>query len=206
MIYQIRSFARLCAAAATLASIALLHHGHVQMFIQDVYASLRRRLPASLRKHEAVLRPSLVQVYFEDPSVHYEAWVQRKTRSIEIGLHFEGERADNARSAEMLSEHAPEIARSLGRNAELEIWTRSWTRLHEQRPVDGDEWRPKYLLTPELVEEVAARLARYIEVLEPIVRKGRRAPRRASGPRSGAGGGTAPASGRRPSRARSRRA
>ena len=133
MVYQIRSFARLCAAAATLASIALLHHGHVQMFIQDVYASLRRKLPAPLRKHEAVLKPSLVQVYFEDPSIHYEAWVQRKTRSIEIGLHFEGEREENARWAEMLSERAPEIARALGPSAELETWTRSWTRLHESR-------------------------------------------------------------------------
>ena len=201
-----RLVAKLCTLAGALASIALLHHGHVQAFIADVYASLRSKLPASLRKHEAVLKPSLAQVYFHDPSVHYEVWVQRKTHSIEIGLHFEGEREANARWAELLSERAPEIARALGPSAELETWTRSWTRLHESRPIEGDEWRPKYLLTPVLVEEVAARLARYIEVLEPIVRKGRRSPRRASALQRGAGAGSAPASARRPQRARSRRA
>ncbi|MEX2159525.1 MAG: hypothetical protein WEB04_09010 [Dehalococcoidia bacterium] len=201
----LRLVTKLCTLAGALASIALLHHGHVQAFIADVYASLRRKLPASLRKHKAVLKPSLAQVYFDDPSVHYEVWVQRKTRSIEIGLHFEGEREANARWAELLSERAPEIARALGPSAELETWTRSWTRLHESRPIEGDEWRPKYLLTPELVEEAAARLARYIEVLEPIVRQLGGPTRRASAPRSAAGAGTAPASRAQQPRAELRR-
>jgi hypothetical protein len=187
---------KLLALAGALVSIALLHHGHVMQFIAAVYDSARRKLPPRLRKHEAVVKASLAQVHFGDPAVHYEVWVQRKTRSIEVGLHFEGERADNAHWAEALSERAAEIQAQLGPSAELEVWTRSWTRLHESHPVPGKEWRPKASLTPELVERIAARLARYIEVLEPMLREERKAMLRRGGvPQRARAGGSASRSG-----------
>jgi len=196
---------------AVIVWAALLHHGHVQAFIEDVYESLRRRLPRPLRKHEVRLQPSLFQVHFDNPAVHYEVWVQRKTRSIEIGLHFEGAREDNLRWADVLAGRAAELQAKLGPGAELEEWTRVWTRLHESRPVPGVEWRPKVSLTPELVEETAERIARYIEVLEPILREEKAAKRRrpspqAGAPRRGAGGGTASRSAAPRRQARSRRA
>jgi hypothetical protein len=133
----------------------------IRDFLLAVYDALPRLLPPPLRDHRWRVRFSLLQVYFESPTVHYEVWVQRKTGRIEVGLHFEGEAEENQRWAHAIGERAIEIQAQLGPGVELEEWTKSWARLHETRPLDGK-------LTPELAQDVAARVARFIEVLEPI--------------------------------------
>ncbi|MEX2159524.1 MAG: hypothetical protein WEB04_09005 [Dehalococcoidia bacterium] len=133
----------------------------IQDFLHAVYDALGARLPKPLRDHQWRVRWSLLQVYFETASVHYEVWVQKQKRRIEIGLHFEGERDENYRWAEALAPHALEIQAQLGPSVELEEWTQVWTRLHETVEFEGK-------LTPELAAEIAERLARFIEVLEPI--------------------------------------
>lgn len=164
---------KLTAAAAFVAALSLLHHGHIRTFLFAVYDGLPRRLPKRLRAHEWRVGPSMLQVYFGSPAVHYEVSVHRKARSVGIGLHFEGERDENYRWAEKLAERSMELQAKLGPEVEVEEWTRRWTRLHETLPVGGEEWRPSQDLTPELVEEVAERLARLISVLEPILAEGR---------------------------------
>jgi hypothetical protein len=161
--------AQLATLAGATAAIALLHHGHIAMFLAAIHDEVGRRLPSRFSKAQVRVEPSLLQVHFGDPLVHYEVWVQRKTRSIEIGLHFEGDRDSNRRWAELLAAQGPELQRQLGPGAELEDWTRKWTRLHETRPVPGDDWRPKRDLTSELAQDVAQRLVRYIQVLQPIL-------------------------------------
>jgi hypothetical protein len=140
------------------------HAGAVRIrdFLIAVYESTKKRLPKPLRRHQWRARFSLLQVYFETPAVHYEVWVQRKTARIEIGLHFEGDPDENFRWAATLAPRALEIQSRLGGSVELEEWTRSWTRLHETRAIDGK-------LDERLVEETAQRLCEFIEVLEPIV-------------------------------------
>ncbi len=145
--------------------LALWHDSlavRIRDFLLLVYDALPQKLPEALREHRWRVRWSLLQVYFERPAVHYEVWVQRKARRIEIGLHFEGERGESYRWAEALAPRALEIQAQLGPSVELEEWTSSWTRLHESRSLEGD-------LTEALAEEVAGRLARFIEVLEPIL-------------------------------------
>ena len=151
-------------------SRAFWHHGAVRIrdFLLLVYDALSPHLPEPLRDHKWRVRFSLLQVYFERPAVHYEAWVQRKTRRIEIGLHFEGEPEENYRWAAALAPRALEIQSELGPAIELEEWTRSWTRLHETRTLDGR-------LTEELATEIGERLAQFIEVLEPILEEERAA-------------------------------
>ena len=134
----------------------------IRDFLLLTYDALPRQLPEPLRDHQWRVRWSLLQVYFERPTVHYEVWVQRKARRIEVGLHFEGEREESQRWAQALAPRALEIQAQLGPSVELEEWTRSWTRLHETLPLAGD-------LTDELAQELAQRLARFIEVLEPIL-------------------------------------
>ena len=163
------SLVKLAALSALVGATALRHHGHIIMFLDGVQAALSRRLPKRLRGRSRRPRASVLQIFFEAPNIHYEVSVQRKARSLEIGLHFEGDREENGRWAQALAPRALEIQAQLGPNVELEKWTRNWTRLHESRPVGGDEWRPSRDLTEELTEEVAARLARFIEVLEPIL-------------------------------------
>lgn len=134
----------------------------IRDFLSIVHDALSRRLPQPLRDHQWRVRFTLLQVYFQSPAVHYEVWVQRKNGRIEIGLHFEGEREENYRWASALGGRALEIQAQLGPRVELEEWTQSWTRLHETWPLSGD-------LTEELAAEAAGRLARFIEVLEPIL-------------------------------------
>ena len=138
----------------------------IQDFLNLVYDGLPGQLSAELRKHDWRVRWSLLQVYFEKPAVHYEVWVQRKARRIELGLHFECEREKSYRWAEVLAPRAIEIQAQLGQNVELEEWTKSWTRLHETLHLDAD-------LSEALAADVAQRLARYIEVLEPILQEER---------------------------------
>ena len=107
------------------------------------------------------IRFSLLQFYRDDPRIHYEVWLQRKTGRIEIGLHFEGEREVNYRWAAALSGRMPEIQAQLGPSIELEEWTRSWTRLHQTVPLG--------VLSEETARDVAARLVRLLRVMEPIL-------------------------------------
>ena len=140
----------------------------IRDFLNLVYDELPGQLPEQLREHDWRVRWSLLQVYFEKPAVHYEVWVQRKARRIELGLHFECEREESYRWAEVLAPRAIEIQAQLGQNVELEEWTKSWTRLHETLHLDAD-------LSEALAADVARRLARYIEVLEPILAEERAA-------------------------------
>ena len=64
--------------------------------------------------------------------------------------------------AAVIAPRALEIQAQLGPDVELEEWTKSWVRLHETQALVGD-------LTEERALAVAERLARFIEVLEPIL-------------------------------------
>ncbi len=134
----------------------------VRDFLNAVYEGLLEQLPKRYRKHESRIRFGYLQVYFNSPAVHYEAWVQRRASRIELGLHFEGERDANYRWAELLGARALEVQAQMGGEIELEEWTEAWTRLHETRRFTG-------ALSQELADEVAARMCRFIEVMEPIL-------------------------------------
>ena len=108
---------------------------------------------------------SLIGFYYEDPKVHYEVWLQPRLRRVEIGLHFEGPAAANLRGLERVSEHAGEIVERLGPGVEGELWDKGWTRVHEG--IVLEERKPAY------ARRLAARMAAFIEVLEPIRRSGR---------------------------------
>lgn len=140
----------------------------IRDFLSLLYDTLSRQLPEPLREHQWRIRWSLLQVYFDSPTLHYEVWVQRKTRRIEIGLHFEGKQEENYRWAEALAPRALEIQAQLGANVELEEWTRLWTRLHETYYMEGD-------LSDDMAKEIARRVARFIEVMEPILAQERTA-------------------------------
>ncbi len=130
-------------------------------FLIRVRELAEAKLPPEARRFDGRLRMSLMQLYHGDPRIHYEVWLQRKTGRIEIGLHFEGERDDNYRWAQILSERVLEIRSQLGPGAELEEWTRSWTRLHQTVPLAH--------LDDALAEQVADRLAAMMRVMEPIL-------------------------------------
>jgi hypothetical protein len=104
---------------------------------------------------------SFVQVIFDDPRIHYECWVQRRSAALEVGLHFEGVRDFSYAWAGLLAEHMADVRSRLGPEPELEEWTASWARLHER-------WDMPTLDEP-LAERAAARLVAYVGVLQPLV-------------------------------------
>src|SRR3972149_1371240 len=105
------------------------------MRIRDFLMLGRERLgpppPSEFRSFQARVRFTLLQVYFDHPSLHYEVWPQKKTGRIEIGLHFEGEGETNYRWAAVLAERMPEVQSALGPAMELEEWTPARTPPHQ---------------------------------------------------------------------------
>ena len=112
-------------------------------------------------KWETRQRFGYVQYWRGAHRLHYEVWVQRKTQRLEIGLHFEGDREWSYSCAEVLAEHAVEIAGAIGMEWELEEWTASWTRLHRAFPAPA--------LTAELADEAAERVVGLMLGMEPLL-------------------------------------
>jgi hypothetical protein len=133
----------------------------VRDFLMLVQERLEPLLPPTLRSFQARVRFTLLQVYFDHPSLHYEVWPQKKTGRIEIGLHFEGEPETNYRWAAVLAERMPEVLAALGPAMELEEWTPAWTRLHQTLPMGA--------LDESEATEAAERLATLIQTMEPIL-------------------------------------
>ncbi|MEX2247177.1 MAG: hypothetical protein WEC75_10870 [Dehalococcoidia bacterium] len=161
-------------AGVAMVFAALLHHGHIVMFLTEVREGLRRKGAARLRGSRIRQESSRLEVDFGDPAVHYVVAVHRKWRSLEIGLHFEGERADNERRLGLLAERSDAIRRRLGAGVEFETWTKQWTRVHESTVVcSSDDWSPKRDLTPALARSTVTRFLRFVRVLQPLVERER---------------------------------
>ena len=126
-------------------------------------AVTRARLPQNLRGFKSASRSWLCQLYYRDPRLHYEVWNLGERRGlIEIGLHFESQ--DRARNLALLagfSRRMVEVKASLGPQWEAEPWDKGWTKVYETVPYQpfGDD----------VLESIAARLARAIAVLQPIM-------------------------------------
>lgn len=140
--------------------------GDISLRIRDFLAIVRDAVLASAPPDGGPpyawrQRFSYLQFYRRDSRVHFEVWPQKKTGRLEVGLHFEGPREFSYAWAERLAERAGEIMAALGPDVELEEWTPAWTRLHRTVPFEA--------LTPELAEEAAALLRRFMGALQPMV-------------------------------------
>ncbi|HEX6350614.1 MAG TPA: hypothetical protein VF160_14650 [Candidatus Dormibacteraeota bacterium] len=130
-------------------------------FFSALPVALAGRLPAELRAFEHKRGfGRLMKFDYGDPGVHYEAWHHTATGRMEVGLHLEGPAAANEAGFRLLRGRLVEI-RHLLPHAELEPWDKGWYRLYEtfRAPV----------LSPEVLEGTAARLAAYITALHPIL-------------------------------------
>jgi len=93
----------------------------------------------------------------------YEVWNLGERRGlIEIGLHFESQ--DRVRNLALLagfSRRMVEVKASLGAQWEAEPWDKGWTKVYETVPYQpfGDD----------MLESIAARLARAMAVLQPMM-------------------------------------
>jgi hypothetical protein len=161
----------------------------VRDFLLLVQERLAPLLPAEMRSFQARIRFNLLQVYFDQPSIHYEVWPQSKTRRIEIGLHFEADGETNTAGPPYGRAHA-EVQAALGPAMELEEWTPTWTRLHHTLPMGA--------LDEQEADEAARRLAALIQTMEPMLEECR--PLLGMGPRPCASGTVARRAWRPPAR------
>lgn len=132
----------------------------VNEFLRLVVETTRPQLPARWRAFHIRSRFTLIQLYYAKSTIHYEVWVRGKEHVIEIGLHFESDRATNATLLNYFSKQAFEIKDQLGHEVEIEQWTASWTRVHQLLP---------YARLDEATAQAAAhRLMRMMETLQPM--------------------------------------
>jgi hypothetical protein len=132
-------------------------------FLEVLPDLVRQQLPPELNGFQATRRiTSLIKLYYERPSVHYEVWIQIRRKQVELGLHFEGAPDSNLRHLELLSQRSEEIQESLGPGVEIEKWDRGWTRVHETLPLEP--------LTDDFLVEVSFKLSGMMQALEPILR------------------------------------
>lgn len=129
--------------------------------LSKVVGGLRPLVPPELRGYRSSTGFGLIKLHYGNPKLHYEANHQARSRTIEIGLHFEADRFTNARLLGAFRVHQKKIERALP-TARLEEWDKGWTRIWE--PIGYEE------LDAKLQRDVADRLARYVNVLEPILR------------------------------------
>jgi len=100
------------------------------------------------------------QFWFGRKQFHFEVLL-RKRKFIEVGIHLEGKRSDNVSMYRFFEKNRKIIKESLGECAEIALWGKNWRRVYEHLPRTD--------LTDEQVENVAGRMAKYIEVLQPMV-------------------------------------
>lgn len=138
-------------------------------FFRSLPEAARPHLPPALRKFNSAQRYSwLVQLYYDDPALHYEVWhLGRQRDRLEIGLHFESRNHSlNERLLAGFSRYMFEVKHALGEQFEAEPWDKGWTKVYETWPL--------LPFTLEYHMRVARRLAEVIEGLHPIYQVMRR--------------------------------
>jgi hypothetical protein len=130
-------------------------------FFTALRQGLKTKLPAGLRRfHTMRGRGRLMKVYFDDVSIHYEAWHHAGAGRLEVGLHFEASAAENQAAFDFFRARIVAVKAGLPR-AELEPWDRGWSRLYETLPAAR--------LDDAVLGSAVECLAGYIVTLQPLV-------------------------------------
>jgi hypothetical protein len=122
---------------------------------------------AMARLTTAIPRPNrrvmwtILQLYYDDPQVHFELQPQGARSQVELGLHFEADVETNERRAQLVAAHAPALLEVLGPEWEMEEWTASWRRLHRVFPFER--------LTAELGRQIAEQFAALVTTVAPMI-------------------------------------
>ncbi|MSP11344.1 MAG: hypothetical protein EXR62_00160 [Chloroflexi bacterium] len=135
----------------------------LKAFFHDVSYQVRSALPADLQDLHTRNSSRMLQLYYDDPALHFEIWPVYKIERLEIGLHFEGNHATNEWLYRELASQIFDIKFELGHLVEVERWDRGWSRVHETLPLQSFD--------KAYQQEVTQRLVRYIVVLWPMVQQ-----------------------------------
>ena len=132
-------------------------------FIEILPEMVRQELPPEFSDFQVIgTMSTLIKLSYSVPSVHYEVWIRRRMKQLEVGLDFEGDGESNSVYLEMLGQRSTDIRSALGDAVELEEWDRGWTRVHQTMPLEP--------LDDDFLVEVSFTLSGMIRTLEPLVR------------------------------------
>ncbi len=135
-----------------------------KVFMQQIPDQVRVLLPPFLQSLRWKARSHLVQMYYDDPAVHYEVWPIRKLDVVEVGLHMESRNRElNDFLLRALDPLMFEVRAQLGPDVELERWSKGWAKLYRLRP-----W-PRF--DRDAMRGMATDVAAMIRVVEPMVRE-----------------------------------
>lgn len=136
---------------------------HNRDFLENLVELVRQQLPIEL-KNFLISGPTmnLVKFHYGYPKIHYEVWIQKRKREVEVGLHFEGEPEENHDKLLMLSKKWDLISDTLGQELDAESWGKGWTRIHETVLLEQ--------LDDDLLVELSLKLSGMIRTLEPLLR------------------------------------
>jgi hypothetical protein len=104
----------------------------------------------------------MAQLWSGNKQLHYEAWIRERLAVIEVGLHFEADALTNARLLAAFRARERAIRRALGPAVRIEGWDKGWARV----------WEPIELTTldSDFLARIGARIAAYVDALEPMLR------------------------------------
>jgi hypothetical protein len=139
---------------------------NVASFLRAVETRVRDRLSdgnfADFKTHVVVNRPygDYEKFWYHRSGFHFEVLVRKSY--VEIALHLESTKKLNLSIYRYLKNNYRKIRRALGEEAKVARWGRQhWRRVYEHMQIDE--------LSEDVAEQVATKLSRYIEALEPMV-------------------------------------
>jgi len=100
-------------------------------FLRRLPGAVQAKLPADLAGCSSGFGFSLVQLWYGNRALHYEAWLRHRQDVIEIGLHFEADPLTNMRLLAAFRARERVVRKGLGDGTHIEEWDRGWTRLWE---------------------------------------------------------------------------
>lgn len=130
-----------------------------QTFCRGLPRAIAAQLGDAMPLHHLALSYQ-VKLWSGNKDLHYECGVFPQRKVIELGLHFESDAMTNLQLLGAFKARSKAIARKLP-TARIEAWDKGWTRVWESIPLARFDDAYSALVTK--------RLARYIEVLEPIL-------------------------------------
>jgi hypothetical protein len=131
-------------------------------FFHALPAQLRPRLPSDLRRFQCRIRSWMLQVYYDDYYVHYEASAYSRLQAFEIALHFERKgRELNDELMRHCLRYAFELKHTYGAQLEFERWDKGWSKIYETIPLAS--------YTEEYLARAAERMAKLMACLQPIL-------------------------------------
>jgi hypothetical protein len=129
--------------------------------LRGALEAVRQRLPDELHDLEARQQGSLLKLFRHEPAIHYEMWLHRSRRRVELGLHFETRDPERNRALlEFVADDLLFLKEALGQGLEAEPWDKGWTRLYISYALER--------LNAQEQARFAVAFSTFIETLEPI--------------------------------------